>query len=241
MRRSIFVALAGLVAMATLAAASATAGGGNITYSFTGRLAVTPGSSSTLSVKVRGGNGPAVRKLIGRSRYQSFAVDSSTEYLRWSHGVPTVASESDLQADDIVTVNVRASRGATLEQIESTPANMVGDRGPTAGKPGRPLWLFVGTLNAPASGGHFALHITSGNWLALHAMLGQPLDETFAYDSDTVFILWQGRVPTPISPSQLKVGDRITVRIRAPRRDSLAQAEATPANHVGDHEPGSPS
>jgi hypothetical protein len=28
------------------------------------------------------------------------------------------------------------------------------------------------------------------------------------------------------------------VRIRAPRRDSLGQAEAVPANHVGDHEPG---
>jgi hypothetical protein len=44
-----------------------------------------------------------------------------------------------------------------------------------------------------------------------------------------------------ISPSQLKVGDRISVRIRAPRRDSLAQVEQVPARHVGDHEPAPPS
>jgi hypothetical protein len=40
-----------------------------------------------------------------------------------------------------------------------------------------------------------------------------------------------------IGPSQLKAGDRITVRIRAPRADTLAQVEATAAAHVGDHEP----
>jgi hypothetical protein len=43
-----------------------------------------------------------------------------------------------------------------------------------------------------------------------------------------------------IGPSQLQAGDRITVRIRAPRSSTLAQVEATPANHVGDHEPPPP-
>jgi hypothetical protein len=31
------------------------------------------------------------------------------------------------------------------------------------------------------------------------------------------------------------------VRVRAPRASTLAQVEATPANHVGDHEPGNPA
>jgi hypothetical protein len=44
-------------------------------------------------------------------------------------------------------------------------------------------------------------------------------------------------VPSVIDPSQLKAGDRITVRIRAPRTSTLAQVESTPARHVGDHEP----
>ena len=48
-------------------------------------------------------------------------------------------------------------------------------------------------------------------------MLGQPLDQSFAYDDGTIFLLWQGGVPTVIDPSQLKAGDKITVRIRAPR------------------------
>ena len=40
-----------------------------------------------------------------------------------------------------------------------------------------------------------------------------------------------------IDPSQLKAGDRITVRVRAPRAATLAQVEAIAAAHVGDHEP----
>jgi hypothetical protein len=69
-------------------------------------------------------------------------------------------------------------------------------------------------------------------------MLGQSVDQAFAYDNGTIFLLWQGRVPTVIEPSQLKAGDRITVRVRAPRGSTLAQIEATAAAHVGDHEPG---
>jgi hypothetical protein len=72
-------------------------------------------------------------------------------------------------------------------------------------------------------------------------MLGQSLDQSFSYDDGTIFLLWQGGVPTVISPSQLKAGDRITIRIRSPRDSSLAQVEATPAAHVGDHEPAPPA
>ena len=45
------------------------------------------------------------------------------------------------------------------------------------------------------------------------------------------------KVPTVISPAQLTVGDRITVRIRAAWHSSLSQVESTPANHIGEHEP----
>ena len=83
--------------------------------------------------------------------------------------------------------------------------------------------------------------MTDGNRLALLSLLGQPVDQTFTYGYGTIFLLWQGKVPTIISPSQLKAGDRITVRIRAPRISTLAQIEATPAAHVGDHEPADPS
>jgi hypothetical protein len=216
---------------ATLAARSS----GNALYLFNGRLLADAGSSSTLAVDVNGGNKLALRKLIGQSDNRNFAVDGSTQFIRWTHGVPTVVTESNLLAGDRVTVRIRADRRAAIGQIESTPARQVADRGPAGRFPNKPLWLFAGTLDAPAANGHLTLHIRDGNLRALRAMLGQALDQTFSYDGHTVFVLWHGRVPTVVSPGQLHPGDRVTVRIRAPHAFSLAQVEAVAANHVGDH------
>jgi hypothetical protein len=231
----------GLVAVAVLTVGAsstlAARGSGTINFSFNGRLLADAGSSSSLFVDVKGGNKPALRKLLGQGHTQQFAVDSNTQYIRWTHGVPQVVDESNLAADDRVTINVRAPRSDSLAQIEATPSWRVADRGPFGRNPRRPLWLFIGTLEAPAATGHFTLSMTDGNHRALKALLGQGLDQAFTYDAHTIFVLWQGGVPHVISPSQLVVGDRISVRIRAPQRYSLAQVEATPANHVGDHEP----
>ena len=243
MRRQILhLALVGLAvltvgASGTLAASNT---GGKTLFVFNGRLLADAGSSSSIFVDVNGGNRIALRKLIGHGDNQQFAVDANTQYIRLTHGVPSVVPESNLVAGDRVSLKIRAERAASLAQIESTPAKVVSDTGPPNGRyPRRPLWLFIGTLNAPASGGHFTLHITNGNLRSLRAMLGQPLNQTFTYDSHTVFVLWHGRVPTLISPSQLGVGDRISVRIRAPRSFTLGRVEQVPANHVGDHQPAS--
>jgi hypothetical protein len=214
---------------------------GEQTFVFNGRLLADAGSSSSLYVDVNGGNKPALRKLVGLSDNQHFAVGSGTQFLRWSHGVPTVVAESNLVAGDVVSVHVRAAQTATLAEIAATAAARVADRGPAPGHAGKPLWLFIGKLNGPAAGGKLSIHVQSGNWLALRKMLGQPLDESFSYGNRTIFILWRAGVPTVISPSQLKVGDRISVRIRAPRAYSLQQAEQVPATHVGDHEPHTPA
>jgi hypothetical protein len=239
-RRFTYVVLAALVLLAA-GASSTFAAGGVQTYVFNGRLLADAGSSSSVYVDINGGNKPALKKLVGQSDNQYFAVGAGTQYLRWAHGVPTVVAESNLVAGDVVSVQVRAARDAPLAQIEAAAALRVADRGPTPGHAGKPLWLFIGTLNSPAAGGKVAIHVQSGNWLALRKMLGQPLDESFSYGNRTIFILWRSGVPTVISPSQLKVGDRISVRIRAPRVDSLQQAELVPASHVGDHEPHTPS
>ena len=238
-RRLMYVVLAAFVLLAVGASSTFAARGSGVqTFIFNGRLLADAGSSSSLYVDVNGGNRLALKKLVGQSDNQHFAVDSNTQYLRWSHGVPTVVAESNLVAGDAVSVHVRAARDASLAQIGATAAARVADRGPTPGHAGRPLWLFIGSLDARAANGHVTLHIANGNLRALRAMLGQPVDQTFSYDRHTIFVLWQGRVPTLISPSQLKIGDRISVRIRAPGNSSLAQVEQVPANHVGDHEPG---
>lgn len=237
MRRQLL--FASLLALGLLTAGTsatlAARGSGNALYLFNGRLLADAGSSSTLAVDVNGGNKLALKKLIGQSDDRNFAVDAGTQFIRWTHGVPTVVAESNLLAGDRVTVRVRADRQAAIAQIESTPARQVADRGPAGRFPSKPLWLFAGTLDAPAANGHLTLHIRDGNLRALRAMLGQALDQTFSYDGHTVFVVWQGRVPTVVSPGQLHPGDRITVRIRAPRSFSLAQVEGVPANHVGDH------
>jgi hypothetical protein len=241
--RLLFLALVALSVVGLGATGSVAASRqAGIAYIFRGELlAAPPPGSASLLVDVAGGNRPALRLMIGQSSGQSFAVDSNTEYLRWVHGVPTVVSQSNLAAGDQLTLRIRAARGSSLAQVESKPANIVADRGPSPGHPTRPLWLFQGTLNAPASGGNLNIRVADGNHRALKAMLGQSLDQTFAYSRRTVFILWQGRVPTLISPSQLTVGDRISIRVRARGNSSLAQVESTPANHVAEHEPASSS
>jgi hypothetical protein len=237
MRRQLV--LAALLAFAILTVGTsptlAARGSGNVLYVFNGRLMTDAGNNPTIAVDVNGGNKPALRKLVGQSDNASFAVDAHTQYLRWTHGVPTVVPESNLLAGDRVSVRVVAARRASLAQIETTPARRVADTGAAGRFPRQPLWLFSGTLDAPAAGGHLTLHIRDGNLRALRAMLGQALDQSFSYDRHTVFVLWQHGVPTLVSPGSLHTGDRVTVRIRAPRAFSLAQVEQVPANHVGDH------
>ena len=234
-----------LLAVALLTAgASATyaaRANGNVLYVFNGRMMADAASGTTIAVDVNGGNRLALKKLVGQSDSANFAVDAGTQYLRWAHGVPTVVTEANLVAGDRVSVHVMADRHASLAQIEGTAARRVADSGQPGRFPTQPLWLFRGTLDAPAASGKVTLHIKDGNLRALRGMLGQPLDQTFRYDGHTIFVLWQGRVPTVISQSQLKVGDSISVRIRAPRALSLTKVEQVPANHVGDHEPAASS
>ena len=231
------LSLAALVCAAV--AATATGGPRGQLYQFRGDLV--NASSSNVQVQIDGGNHAALKALIGQSQDQTFAIGSTTEILVWSHGTPHVGTVTDLKAGDDVQVNVRAPHGSTLQTLEATAAGTVGDFGVVRNGPSRPLYLFVGTVTGPQSGGHIALHVTSGNWRGLQSMLGQPLDQTFSYDDGTIFLLWQGKVPTVIDASHLQPGDRITIRVRAPRTFTLAQVEATPANHVGDHEPGNPA
>jgi len=227
--------VASAVACVALAGAAAAAHHGQA-YSFSGEVIAAPGANAgSISIQVETGNHAALKALIGAAQNQVFTLGADTRVLIWSHGVPRVGGTNELQQGDYVTLTVRAPHDSTLQQVESTHAAKVADHAAPRG--GHPLWLFVGSVAGPQSGGHVVLHVTSGNWKALHAMLGQSLDQSFAYDDGTIFLLWQGRVPTVIGPSQLKAGDRITVRVRAPRDASLAQVEGTPAAHVGDHEP----
>lgn len=243
-RKLLYLAVAALVLMAaggsTVLAATGK-GPRPFRFAFTGALLADPGPNATsVSVQVETGNRLSLQKLVGQSQNQNFTVGAHTEYLRWSKGVPTVVSSDSLKSGDVVTVRVGAPRSASLAQIESTEAAIVADLGPNPGRAHRPLWLFRGTLNSPVSGNSISLRIFDGNHRALRAMLGQGLDQTFSLDATTIFLRWVGKVPSVIAASQLDVGSKITIRIRAPRGSSLAQVEASPAKKVAEHEPAPP-
>jgi hypothetical protein len=238
--RMLLLALVALSLVGLGASGSVASPQANVPYEFRGELIADPPSgASSLIVDVAGGNRRALRLLVGQSSGQAFAVGPNTQFLRWARGVPTVVSLDNLAEGDQLTIRIRAPRGSTLAQVEATPAAVVSDRGPNPRRPLKPLWLFKGTLNAPAAGGSLSLHVLDGNYRALKAMLGQSQDQAFAYSRRTVFIRWQGRVPTLISPRQLVVGERINVRIRARGHASLPEVKATPANHVAAHGPAS--
>jgi hypothetical protein len=174
--------------------------------------------------------------MLGQPVTQTFKYDSTTEFLKWSKGVPTVVQAGDLAAGDYVNVNVRAARNSDLAGIEQQPAGIVGDRGTTIDRPDKPLYLFRGTLTSVGSSS-VAVHVTGGDRRALRLLIGNSSDQTFAFGDTTIFLLWQGKVPTVIDASKLVVGDKIVVRIRADKGASLGTVESTPANHIGDREP----
>jgi hypothetical protein len=240
MRTKVFLVT---VAAALLAATAALAGPGNghgkIRYSFLGQLTATP-SNGGVSITVEGGNRQALRAMLGAPVTQTFAYGTTTEFLKWSKGIPTVVGPGDLAAGEFVWVHVRAPRGATLAEIEQQAAGIVGDHGTQLFKPSKPLYLFRGTLSSLGSG-TVAVHVTGGNHHALKLLVGSSADQSFSFGENTIFLLWQGKVPTVIDASKLVVGDKIVVRIRAEKGASLGQVESTPANHIGDREPAAKS
>jgi hypothetical protein len=231
------------VAAALLAATAALAGPGNghgkIRYSFLGQLTATP-SNGGVSITVEGGNRQALRAMLGAPVTQTFAYGGTTEFLKWAKGIPAVVGPGDLAAGEFVWVHVRAPRDATLAEIEQQPAGIVGDHGTELFKPGKPLYLFRGTLSSVGSG-TVTVHVTGGNHHALKLLVGSSADQSFSFGENTIFLLWQGKVPTVIDASKLVVGDKIVVRIRAAMGASLGQVESTPANHIGDREPAAKS
>jgi hypothetical protein len=234
MRTKLFL-LSLAAALLCVSAASAGNGPAKIRYSFLGQLTATPANGG-VSITVQGGNKVALRAMLGQPVTQTFAYGEKTEFLKWSNGIPTVVQAGDLATGDFVWVHVRAPRNSALADIEQVQAGIVGDHGPQLFKPDKPLFLFRGTLAAVGSS-NVSVHVTGGNHRALRLLVGSSSDQSFTFGEGTIFLLWQGKVPSVIDASKLTIGDRIAVRIRADKGSSLAQVTATPANKVAEREP----
>ncbi len=235
MRKALALIGAAALACAAVAATAGAAPRKGVPFEFRGELKSV--GSTSLTMTVEGGSRNALRAMLGQSQDQSFTVGDHTEFLLWTRGIPTVVSPGSLKAGDWIQVTVRARPGSSLGDLEKTPVGVVGDRITQPEPPHHPLYLYAGKVDGPQSGGRIALHVRGGNVRALRTLVGRSHDQTFTYDDGTIFLLWQGKVPTVIDASQLKGGDTVTVRIRAPFRAGLDRIESTPATHVGDHEP----
>ena len=234
-RSTLVVAFAAVLATLVAATAAFAAGtNGKVLFRYTGEL--TAKSSSSITVSVENGNRPALRSLLGRSQVEAFTTSDRTVFLRWSAGIPTKVGVDALNVGDTVTVNVRAHRGSSFEEIAATAAGIVGDRGVNPTKPNQPLYLFRGTF-VSGEAGKVTIDVKGGNRRALHLMIGQGTRQTFTTGDETVFLYWAHRIPTVVEASSLKAGDRIVVRVRAAAGSSLSAVEATAARRVADREP----
>lgn len=234
MRMKLFLAVA-TAALAGGAAATAGAAGGGIAYSFLGKLSAAP-AGGHLSITVESANRPALRALLGSPVTQTFTYGDTTEFLRWTNGVPRVVQAGDLQPGDYVRVNVRAPRGSSLGKIESTAAGLIGDHGTQLTRPDQPDYLFRGTISAVGSS-TVSVDVRGGNRRALRVLLGSSRTQTFAVGGSTVYLLWQGKVPTVTELAGLKVGEKVAIHVRAKAGSTLGQVTATPAAKVAEHEP----
>jgi hypothetical protein len=233
------VLAAATAALAGIAAATAGAAGGGIVYSFLGKLSAAP-SDGHVSISVEGGNRPALRALLGSPVTQTFAYGDKTQFLRWTNGVPKVVGADDLHAGDYVRVNIRAPRASSLETIESTYAGLIGDHGTQLNRPDQPAYLFRGKVSGVGSS-NVTIDVRGGNRRALRLLVGGSRTQTFAVGDSTIFLLWQGKVPTVTELADLEDGDTVAIHVRAKAGATLGQVEATPAARVAEHEPPSTS
>ena len=229
------VLAAATAALAGSVAATAGAAGGGIAYSFLGKLSAAP-SAGHVSISVEGGNRPALRVMLGSPVTQTFAYGDKTQFLRWTNGVPKVVGADDLQAGDYVRVNVRAPRGSSLGTLVSTSAALIGDHGTQLNRPDQPDYLFRGKVSGVGSS-NVTINVRGGNRRALRLLIGSSRTQTFAVGTSTIFLLWQGKVPTVTELADLKAGDKVAIHVRAKAGSTLDQVEATPAAKIAEHEP----
>ena len=221
-------ALVSILAAALCVVGSAAGNNGKVRYSFLGTVTATPNNGG-VSINVEGGNKLALRKMLGAPVTQTFAYGSTTEFLKWSAGIPTVVQPDALAAGDYVWVHVRAPSNADLATIEQAAAGIVGDHGTQLYKPDKPLYLYRGKLTATGAG-TVTVQVTGGNRRALKHLIGGSGTQTFAVGDSTIYLLWQGKVPTVIDQSKLTIGDSVTVRFRGLGGSAVKVAEHEPAN-----------
>src|SRR6266478_6193238 len=89
------------------------------------------------------------------------------------------------------------------------------------------LFKFSGELLAAPgpNAGSVSVQVETGNRPALRTMIGASQNQVFMLGSGTSVPIWSHGVPHVGTTADLKQGDYVTVRIRAPHESSLQQIE----------------
>jgi hypothetical protein len=210
-----------------------------VAYQFHGNVVSAPGAAATsLQVQVTGGNGPALHALIGSAQPATFTLDGRTKITVWSGRHPVHGTTASLQAGDPVNLTVYGVRRAPLAALLATPVRTIGDTAALAVPHGR-MFTYYGTAVSLDPNAHtLTIDITSGNWRALHSLIGSPARETFTYGPGTVFLHWQNGRPHLVLPADVRAGDSMTLRVFAPTWNvPMSTLTSTPLWRANDHEP----
>jgi hypothetical protein len=252
LRAGSLAAVAATAAMSLIAAAPAGAAttkaharlAGQL-YIFSGTVAAAPvGSPTTLSLQVSGGNRPALRALVGNAAEPlSFAVNGKTSYVEWTASArgnaPSASTAGALKVGDPVHLRIRARYHATLANLVARPVRIANDFAAAQRVTGRHFVFEGKAVAVDTTAQTITIDIKHGSYAALNALLGQPAVQTFHYDPATLFISWTGRTPHSFLATQIKAGDRITLRTRAGGKTPLATLLSAPLWKVNDREPAS--
>jgi hypothetical protein len=252
LRISTLAALAAAATMSLVGAAPAGAATAKAHAPFAGRLYIVSGtiaaapaaSPTSLSVQVSGGNRAALRALIGNeSDPLTFAVNARTSYVAWTASTrgnaPSASTADAMKVGDPVHLRIRARAHATLANLVARPVRIVNDFAAAQRVTGR-HFVFEGKAVAiDTTAMTITIDVKHGSYAALNALLGQSATQTFHYDPATLFISWTGRTPHAYLATQIKPGDRITLRTRAGGKTPLATLLAAPLWKVNDREPAS--
>jgi hypothetical protein len=207
-----------------------------VDYVFWGNVVTDPGAGAKqLTFTATSGNARALRVMLGQKQPLTLSLGPRTRYIVWNGHQPVVGTSASLVAGDRVRIVVRARRGVRFARIAAIPAARVGDYTAFGKVPGA-LFLYRGVVKS-ADASHVTIRVRGGNARGLRLLIGHPRTQTFTFGSTTTFVDWVGGLPRVVDATTLHAGERVVIRIRAPRASSLATVESTPAVFVNTHEP----
>ncbi len=236
-RKHVGVTVAAVGAALTIAAVADAAthrAAKTVSFELSGTLASDAGPNAmSLTLQTTGGNGPALKAIIGVVQPLVVKVGSGTAYRGVVAGKMVSVASDALKATDPVTVTIKAPQGSKWADLAAIAATKVVD---SAGRQSGAVFVFRGKAT-PGANGAIALHVTDGNYRALKLMLGASQDETFVTDVHSKLVRWNNKKSSVIQFADIKAGDEVTIRIRIAGTSTLAQVLAVPAALVVDREP----